>query len=154
MNDDRSGLRHGVLITARAVWVSIEMATGVPQALSPEFFAAYGDAIRTQKVSARLTHPAPTAGAVRTPWPLRSTDIDVFGHVNNAIYWTPVEDYLEGAGHGRRVMSATIEFGSGIDPGDRCDLVVDETGDELAVWFVVGDSVRASIRAVTVPTKS
>ena len=154
LNEDRSGLRHGVLITARAVWVSIGMATGVPQALSPEFFAAYGDAIRTQKVSARLTHPAPPADAIRTPWPLRSTDIDVFGHVNNAIYWVPIEDYLEGSGRGRRVIAATIEFGSGIDPGDQCDLVVDETGDELAVWFVVGDSVRASIRAVTVPTKS
>ena len=154
LNDDRSGLRHGVLITARAVWVSIEMATGIPQALSPEFFAAYGDAIRAQKVSARLSHPAPPADGIRTPWPLRSTDLDVFGHVNNAIYWVPIEDYLEGSGRGRRVMAATIEFGSGIDPGDRCDLVVDEMGDELAVWFVVGDSVRASIRAVTVPTKS
>ncbi len=150
LNDDRSGLRHGVLITARAVWVSIELATGAPQALSPEFFAAYGDAIRAHKVSARLTHPAPPPDAVRTPWPLRSTDIDVFGHVNNAIYWVPIEDYLEGAGHDRRVIGTTIEFGSGIDPGDECDVVIDEAEDELAVWFVVGESVRASIRAVTV----
>ena len=149
LNDDRSGLRHGVLITARAVWVSIELATGAPQALSPEFFAAYGDAIRRHKVSARLSHPAPSAGGVRSQWPLRSTDIDVFGHVNNALYWVPVEDYLAGAGHGRTIIAATIEFGSGIDPGEECDIVVDEVENELAVWFVVGDGVRASIRAVT-----
>lgn len=154
LNDDGSGLRRGVLITARAVWVSIGMATGVPQTLTPEFFAAYGDAIRTHKVSARLTHPAPPADAVRTPWPLRSTDIDVFGHVNNAIYWVPIEDYLENVGRGRRVIGATIEFGSGIDPGDECDIVVDEADDELVVWFLVGDNVRASIRAVTSPRKS
>ncbi len=149
LNDDGSGLRHGVLITARAVWVSIGMETGVPQALSPEFFAAYGDAIRTQKVSARLTHPGPPVDARRIPWPLRSTDIDVFGHVNNALYWVPVEDYLADAGRGRKFVGATIEFGAGIDPGDECDLVVEEVENELAVWFVVGDSVRASIRAET-----
>ena len=149
LNDDGTGLRRGVLITARAVWVSIGMATGVPQALSPEFFAAYGEAIRDHKVSARLTHPAPPIDAVRAAWPLRSTDFDVFGHVNNALYWVPIEDYFAVPGRGKDLVAATIEFGAGIDPGDRCHLAQVADASSLHIWFMVGDDVRASIQAVT-----
>lgn len=151
LNDDRSGWAHGVLATARAVWVYISLETGAPLSLTPEFFNAYGDAIRTQKVSARLTHPAPPPDAPHTPWPIRSTDIDVFGHVNNAMYWIPVEDYLAGPGAGRRIERATIEFGAGVDPGDACDLVSVATERVLEIWFMVGDDVRGSIRAEFAP---
>ena len=30
----------------------------------------------------------------RSPWPLRATDIDLHGHVNNAVYWQAVEHVL------------------------------------------------------------
>ncbi len=153
LKEDWSGLAHGTLITVRAIWVSIDLATGAPQALTPEFFAAYGDAVRAHKVSARLTHPAPPAGASRAGWPIRSTDIDVFGHVNNAIYWVPIEDHVEAVESDPRLTRATIEFGGGIDPGEQCDLVTDVSGDELAMWFMVGDDVRASVRAeIDMPT--
>ena len=151
LNDDRSGLAHGVLAIARAVWVYVSLQTGAPQSLTPEFFNAYGEAIRTHKVSARLMHPAPPSGSLRTPWPIRSTDIDVFGHVNNAIYWIPVEDYLAGPGAGRRIDRATVEFGAGVDPGDDCDLVSVATEHILQIWFMVGDEVRASIHAEFAP---
>ena len=145
LNAEKTATHHGVLATARAVWVYISLETGAPQPLTPEFFAAYGDAIRAQKVSARLTLPGPPPDADREPWPVRSTDIDVFGHVNNAIYWIPVEDYLAGPARGRRVERATIEFGAGVDPGDRCDLLSATGENDLRIWFMVGDDVRASV---------
>lgn len=154
LNSDRSGLAHGVVATARAVWVYISLDSGAPQSLRPEFFAAYGDAIRAHKVSARLTHPDPPEDAPRVAWPSRSSDIDVFGHVNNAIYWIPVEDFI--AEHGTEqdseqgpepwVEHASIEFGAGIDPGDQCDLVRVTDPRSLWIWFLVGDDVRASVQ--------
>ena len=59
------------------------------------FDAVWGATADGRKVSARLRHAAPPAGRARVaPWPLRATDLDVVGHVNNAAYWAAVEDEL------------------------------------------------------------
>ena len=88
-------VRGGVCVTARAVWVHIRLETGTPISLPDEFFAVWGDDTRKQKVSARLTHPGPPDGAPRRGWQLRGADFDVFGHVNNAVYWAVVEEDLD-----------------------------------------------------------
>ena len=154
LNDTRTALQQGVLVTARAVWVYVSVDTGAPRSLPEEFFVAYGDAVRANKVSARLSHPSPPSDAPRVAWALRSTDFDVFGHVNNALYWVPVEDFLAGAGAGNGVVRATIEFGVGVDPGEQCDLAEVVTDEEFAVWFLVGEEVRASIRVELAPRRS
>ena len=146
LNDARTALQSGVLVTTRAIWVYVSLETGAPVSLPSEFFAAYGERVRDLKVSARLTHPDPPAGADRGGFALRSTDFDVFGHVNNAVYWVPVEEFLASEGSERRVTGATIEFGAGVDPGDPCELVSVATATEHWIWFMVGDDVRASIR--------
>ncbi len=150
LNDARTALRQGVLATAIAIWVYVRLDTGAPVALPPEFFVAYGDAIRERKVSARLIHPAPPPDAPRVGFPLRSTDFDVFGHVNNAVYWVPVEDELARSDTGR-LTAASIEFGGGVLPGEVCELVTVRTPTEVALWFLVGGDVRASIRADLAP---
>jgi acyl-ACP thioesterase len=89
---------------------------------------------------------------MRRPWPLRVTDIDVVGHVNNAAYWPAIEDELARRG-GPRVRSAAIEFRSGLDLSDAVDLVVadgdadiaPDMGTGFAAWLCVGDDVRASV---------
>ncbi len=149
-NDARTALQNGVLVTVAAIWVYVRLDTGAPVGLPPEFFVAYGDEIRAHKVSARLTHPAPPTDAPRVSFPLRSTDFDVFGHVNNAYYWVPVEDELARGDVGR-ITAASIEFGGGILPSEVCELVTVRTSTDLALWFLVGDDVRASIRAELAP---
>ena len=84
----------------------------------------------------------------RRPWPVRVTDFDVFGHVNNAIYWSAVEDELAEWLDGRRIGKSEIEFRAGIDPGDAPELAVDAS-DDLSIWFMVADEVRASVRVQT-----
>jgi acyl-ACP thioesterase len=143
--DDTREVAGGVCATATAIWVHVRLQTGAPIALTDEFFAVYGDDVRKQKVSARLSHPAPRAGLPRRRWPLRTVDFDVFGHVNNAVYWGHVEEELVGWRDGRRITGAEIEFRSGIDPGEEAEVAVD-ANDALWLWFVVGDEVRASAR--------
>jgi acyl-ACP thioesterase len=132
------------LLTGRAVWVYVDLVTGAPAALPPEFFAVYGDGPRDHRVSARLSLPKLDASARRSAWALRRSDIDVFGHVNNANYWIPVEEWLGGPGAGRRITAAEIEFGQGIAPDDACELAIDDAGDQVTIWFLVGDDTRAT----------
>jgi acyl-ACP thioesterase len=141
-----------VAVTSRAVWVYVDLATLAPRALSPEFFAVYGDAVRDHRVSARLTLPKRDPDAARTPWPLRRTDLDVYGHVNNANYWAAVEEWLEGPGARRRITGATIEFGGGLEADDRCDLAVRVEVDATTFWFVVDEQTRAAARVRFAPS--
>ncbi|MGZ6980051.1 MAG: acyl-[acyl-carrier-protein] thioesterase [Acidimicrobiia bacterium] len=134
----------GECVMARAVWVLVSLETGAPMSLPANFFAVYGEGARAHNVSAKLKHPAPPPDAKRRPWPVRITDFDVFGHVNNAVYWSAVEDELPDWLDGRRVGHCEIEFKAGIDPGDVTELLV-HTGEALSLWFVVGDEVRASV---------
>ena len=45
-------------------------------------------------MSTKLELPDPVAEAPSVRWPLRATDIDPHGHLNNAIYWQAVEHAL------------------------------------------------------------
>lgn len=140
-----------ILVTARAVWVFVSIETGAPRPLPPVFFEAYGDAVRDHRVSARLTLPAPAPTASRTDWTWRATDLDVFGHVNNANYWAPVEEWLAGDGRGRRIAHAVLEFGAGIDPGEPTTIAADATDDATTLWYLVGDDVRAAAHVSFAP---
>jgi acyl-ACP thioesterase len=141
-----SQLRAGdrLCVDAVAIWVHTDPATGAPIALPPGFDDVWGPSAAGRRVSARLQHAAPPAGAVRRPWPLRATDIDVVGHVNNAAYWQAIEDEL--ARRGRpRVRTAEIEFRAGLDLSDATDLLVAEREGGFAAWLCVGSDVRASV---------
>ena len=55
-----------------------------------------------RRIKARLVHPAPGGDALRSPWPVRRTDLDVLDHVNNAAYWAAVEETRAEPGDGLR----------------------------------------------------
>jgi acyl-ACP thioesterase len=146
--------RGAVIVTSRAVWVYVDLTSLSPRALPPEFFDVYGDEVRTRRVTARLTLPRPGAAAPRESWPLRATDVDVYGHVNNAAYWEAVEEWLGGPGLGRSIAAATIEFGSGLDTRDRCELAILDAGTDVTCWFLVADETRAAARVVFDPVEA
>jgi acyl-ACP thioesterase len=135
-------------VEATAIWVHTDPERGVPTPLPAGFEAVWGATAAGRKVSARLRHPAPPADATRRVWPLRSTDIDVVGHVNNAAYWHAVEDELGRRGH-PRVRNAEIEFRAGLELTDAVELVVADTDADtdggFAAWLCVDGDVRASV---------
>jgi acyl-ACP thioesterase len=137
--------RDGTVIArASALWVLVDMETGRPIPLPPGFDAVYGEAAGGRKVGQRLRHGPPPPDAAATSWPLRVTDIDVLGHVNNAAYWEPVEEMLARHAPRRLVASAELEFRGGIDPADAVAVVTVPAADELRVWLTVGTDIRAS----------
>jgi acyl-ACP thioesterase len=142
-----------VVVRCAALWVLVDFETGRPIPLGSGFDAVYGEAAGGRRVGQRLRHDPPPANAPATPWPLRVTDLDVLGHVNNAAYWAPVEEWLDGLPSGWRVDRAELEFRGGIDRTDAVQTVEALADGDLKLWLVVGSEVRASavVRLVPAP---
>jgi acyl-ACP thioesterase len=110
-------------------------------------FDVYAEATGGRSVSTRLELPLPGDGAERRPWPLRASDVDLHGHVNNAVYWQAVEDALRRGGAdvtGR--LTAELDYRDPIDLGDPVELVWSVDGVSLTLGFGVGDAFPAVAR--------
>ena len=113
-----------------------------------EGFDVYAEAAAGRHASTRLELPDPPAAAGGTRWALRATDVDLHGHVNNAVYWQAVEELCPDQGVDlRRSLRAELDYRGPIDLGDEVDLVAFEDVGRAAVAFVAGGSaVRAVAR--------
>lgn len=125
----------GGRIEVDSVWIHLD-SEARPARI--EDFGIYATSTAGRHVSTKLHLADPPAEAPRTPWPLRTTDIDLHGHVNNAVYWQAIEHLLNGPPL-RAPLRADVDFREPIDLGEPLELVAD--GD--TVGFAVGESVRA-----------
>jgi acyl-ACP thioesterase len=124
-----------------SVWIHLG-ADAKPMRI--ESFDVYAEAAGDRTVSTRLVLPEPSSAGSRTPWPLRATDVDVLGHVNNAAYWHAVEERLALAGPDPRgPLRARIDHRHPIDLGDEVELVEGSGDERLALAFVVEGLTRA-----------
>jgi len=148
----------GDLVQARALWVAITRGDGRPCPLGAVFHRVYGPSAAGRQVSARLSLPGPPSAEAGQPWPLRVTDIDLAGHVNNSIHWAAVEDVLAGlagapaaaedvpAGFAGAPSAAELEYHRPILPGQQPRMVTSQAGDHLGVWLLDGAHRLASAR--------
>jgi acyl-ACP thioesterase len=129
---------RGARVDATALWIYVDLATGRPRKLDPWFWEAYGESVGERKVHARLTHgdPSPDGGAA--PWPLRFADFDLVGHVNNAVYWAIVEDFLDVAPG----TTMEVEYRGGLDRGQDVGVLT----DGKALWVLGGGDIAATAR--------
>jgi acyl-ACP thioesterase len=112
-----------------------------------EGFDDYRAAAGGRVASTRLELPDPPDGVDRSTWPLRVTDVDVMGHVNNAAYWFAVEHRLRGRPPDlREPVRARLEYRHAIDLGERVELLEVATDGRLDLAFAVGGHVRAVAR--------
>jgi acyl-ACP thioesterase len=133
----------GGLIEVDSVWIHLDSAAN-PSRI--EDFGVYAEAAGGRHVSAKLELPDPPPDAAPANWALRATDVDLHGHVNNAVYWQAVEERLPALGvDPRKPLRAELDYRRPIDVGERIELVTFEDGRRGAVAFVAGD---ADVRAV------
>jgi acyl-ACP thioesterase len=130
----------GGRVLATALWVHVDLVTGRPKRLPPEFETVYAASTGGRIVSARLTHDDAPAGASAAPWALRFADFDVLGHVNNAVYWAIVEEHLDV----RAPTRIELEYRGGIDRGQAVTVLV---GPD-ALWMLGDGTVAASARRI------
>jgi acyl-ACP thioesterase len=126
---------------AVALWVHLQPGGARPRPLPPGFDAVYGLSAQGRRVRARLRHPAtPPPDAARRPWRFRGADLDPAGHVNNAVYWTALEEELierEPAG----ALAAEIEHRTPAGAGDA-----EVLADGPMRWITAGGAVAATLR--------
>ena len=107
-------------------------------------FDDYAEAAQGRVASTKLTLPAPLIGTSRVVWPLRATDVDRMGHVNNAAYWTAIDHRLVGREPDlRRPHRAQLEYRHPVDLGEQVEVAEEGTDGRYGAAFVVGDRVKA-----------
>jgi acyl-ACP thioesterase len=114
---------------------------GRPARVPAIFHEIYGEATQGRTLTSRLSLPPPGDDATTRPWPLRSSDLDVMGHVNNAVPWAAVEDELHR--QGAIATAAVVEWLGPIEIGDEVEL---RTHDDL-LWLVVGGQARVAAQS-------
>jgi acyl-ACP thioesterase len=134
----------GGRIEVDSVWIHLDPAQR-PSRI--EGFGVYGGATGGRRVSTKLELPEPPPDAARTTWPLRLSDVDPHGHVNNAVHWQAVEHALASNGiDPRRPLAAELDYRDPLDLGDRLELVTAAHGGGLLVGFDAGGELKAVAR--------
>jgi acyl-ACP thioesterase len=109
-----------------------------------EQFGVYAAAAAGRHVSTKLDLPPVPESALCVPWLLRSTDIDLHGHVNNAVYWQAVEHRLAADGADlRRPLAARLDYGDPLSLDDPVELAEWINGDRREIAFVVDGRTKA-----------
>jgi acyl-ACP thioesterase len=109
-----------------------------------EDFGPYAESAGARVASTRLDLPEPSAAAATIAWPLRATDTDVLGHVNNAAYWHAVEHCVAGSGLDMHApFRARLDHRHPLDLGDEVALAVEAGEGRLGIAFVVDAATKA-----------
>lgn len=141
----------GPFIETAAFWIDIGPTTGAPTRISDALF----DHMSRYATDTRLKWrawlpPTPTGEPTKTrEFPLRVTDFDPFGHVNNAVYWHGVEELLASRPDLQKSpYRAIIEHLRPIATGETLVLRALDDPDGVTLWFTVDERARAVARVV------
>lgn len=136
----------GGSIQVDSTWIHLD-GDGRPTRIG-DGFDLYADSAQGRTTSTKLTLEPPSLEGPRRPWAFRATDVDRMGHVNNAAYWTAIEERAPLGGLDlRSPLCARLDYRHPIDVDDTIDLVEGCADDgHYAAAFVVGDVVRAVAR--------
>lgn len=142
-----------VAIEAAALWVRVDLQTLKPLQLSERFRELIGVSAAGRKVSARLLVgrdvPDSAEAGAHFSQPLRFTDFDAVGHLNNAVYWEPLEEYLALHRHRRAPLHATVEHHRSVEPGAKLTVAVHELGTRTVLHVCDGDETASYVQVVT-----
>lgn len=154
------GKRGGGLMESEAFWINVNRDTQAPSRISDDFL----DGLKRTTTVDRLRWKAYLKAGSREdavevrPYPVRVSDIDMFVHMNNAVYWTVIEDYLHS--HPELLagpLRVTIEHDAPVALGDKLEILshvhpagsTDIFGPELAdrtvttLTYAVGEDTKA-----------
>jgi acyl-ACP thioesterase len=123
----------GAHVEAAVLWVHVAPETGMPARLPAPFLAAFGEFSQGRRISSRLLHDAPRLDAERRPWVIRWADLDPVGHVNNAVYWEPIQEELARRGRSLIGHTAELEFRRPISQASPVTLL---TTADLDAWII------------------
>jgi acyl-ACP thioesterase len=154
--------RKGGLIESEAFWININRETQMPSRIADDFLEGLRRTTDVDRLrwKAYLKPGARDTADQIVEYPVRFTDMDLFDHMNNSVYWSVVEDYLAATPELLRGPTrVTIEHEAPIALGDKLEIIAhvhqpdstDEFGEELTKKFVttltyaVGEETKAIV---------
>lgn len=154
------GKRGDGLIESEAFWININRETQMPSRIADDFLAGLHKTTSVDRLRWKsYLKPGSRDDAVEIhEFPVRVTDIDLFDHMNNSVYWSVIEDYL--ASHPELLqppLRITIEHDAPVALGDKLEIIshvhpagsTEQFGPELAdrtvttLTYAVGDEAKA-----------
>ena len=152
--------RKGGLIESEAFWININRETQMPSRIADDFLEGLHKTTSVERLRWKgYLKPGGREDAAEIhEFPVRVTDIDLFDHMNNAVYWSVIEDYL--ASHSELLdapLRTTIEHEAPVALGDKLEIIshvyppgsTDQFGPDLAdrtvttLTYAVGDETKA-----------
>ena len=152
--------RRGGLIESEAFWINFNRETQGPARIADDFMEAL---LRTTDVDRVRWKPYLSPGSRADAdeiqeFPIRVSDIDLFDHVNNSVYWKVVEEFI--APHPELLeapLRVAIEHDAAVAYGDKLEVLLhvhppgstDKFGAALTdrtvrtLTYVVGDATKA-----------
>jgi acyl-ACP thioesterase len=138
---------QGGSVEAATTWVHFDTASGRPSRIPAGFDEIYGEASGGRRVKARLDHPdRPDGTPEGFAWPLRFTDFDVLGHVNNAACWQIVEEALSSRRELRAPLRAEVQHRTAIERGATVEVTVVDADGELCLWASIGGALAVTAK--------
>jgi acyl-ACP thioesterase len=135
---------RGGRVEVDGVWIHLG-PDARPQRI--EDFDVYAGATEGRVVTTKLELAEPKRAMGRFPWHVRVSDLDLMGHVNNAIHLAAVEECLARGGPDPRApLRARVDYRHPIDLSEPVELVVEVSDDVLAVAFRVDGVTKAVAR--------
>jgi len=132
----------GGAVEVDSVW--IHLGPDARPARIGEGFDGYAEAAQGRTTSTKLLLEPPVLDGDRRPWPLRVTDVDRMGHVNNAAYWAAVEQRLAEIGFDvRGRLRAFLDYRHPVDLGERVELAEDVRDGSYRAAFAVESAIKA-----------
>ncbi len=136
----------GGRIDTEGFWINMNKETLTPSLMADKFF----DRLATTTDEHRLKWRAWLPGAVAPdadslPFALRDTDIDIFEHVTNTVYWHGIHEVTARYPHiATAPYRAVVEYRRPIARDENVTIRYLADGETVRCWFCVGDDVHAA----------
>jgi acyl-ACP thioesterase len=135
---------HESAIESVSLWVHLDPSSWMPAPFTEREIEVYAETAGDRRISARLRHPRTPADGTRSSWSFRASEADIAQHVNNAAYWTVLdEDLLSGPELDE--LDVEIEFRTPAQPGEKTVVtdgawrwIVSENGETNASIVIGG----------------
>ncbi|MGA1362813.1 MAG: acyl-ACP thioesterase domain-containing protein [Ilumatobacteraceae bacterium] len=134
------------LVDAAALWVHVDRDTLQPSRVPADVAPVLAESSGGRRVGPRLIlrHDAFDRATARTAgWPLRFSDYDTVGHMNNAAYWEVVEEHLAADVDVREGLRAVMEHVHQVEPGEVLERAWN-TDDGVSMVLSCGGATRAA----------
>ncbi|MHA7651675.1 acyl-[acyl-carrier-protein] thioesterase [Mycobacterium sp. ML4] len=135
----------GGRIETQGFWICMNKDTLTPSRLTDDCVDLFGSTTDNHRLKWRPWITEHVQVGTDTLFPLRRTDIDLFEHVNNTVYWHGVHEILgEIPELENNPYRAVLEYRSPVKYGEPLTIRSERTGDAVRIDFTVGEDVRAA----------